>query len=442
MKKHILSAAFILSLFSVSSNTSALTLDDFTVFGRAEVTSESPSTDFKNVVDASAVGGNRLLFISRTNTFNGSTTEILSNLRLSHSQGSGVRALSRVTWDKDSNPNNPVNPAGLGSINLLQDSATALKLKISFDYANGQTADVKLKFFDSTDLTANTATEIFFTLNQILTDYELTIPFSLLETSGSKTLTGPAGNIPATVFTTINGITTLSRVGAVFMEINGQNGDSDLSLEFIKTDGICEALPDEQGDVIDECGICRGQPGYKQPKDNCGYCPSDPDYNKPKDDCGYCPKDTDYGKPKDECDYCAKDPDYGLGKDDCGLCPKQNSYNNAKDPCNVCFGDGSSCADCSGEPNGSSKLDQCNVCNGNGTTCLDCAGTPFGTKVLDACNVCGGSTQDANACNVVEQCTTVQASSEILAFEKRLVNQATTITKKYREEDRQRYAHG
>lgn len=44
----------------------------------------------------------------------------------------------------------------------------------------------------------------------------------------------------------------------------------------------------------------------------------------------------------------------------------------AVDECGVCGGDGSTCADCSGEPNGDAVLDRCGVCNGDGQSCLGC----------------------------------------------------------------------
>ena len=48
----------------------------------------------------------------------------------------------------------------------------------------------------------------------------------------------------------------------------------------------------------------------------------------------------------------------------------------AFDACDVCGGDGSSCADCAGAPNGPAAYDECDVCNGSGP---------------DLCGVCGGN---------------------------------------------------
>ena len=40
-----------------------------------------------------------------------------------------------------------------------------------------------------------------------------------------------------------------------------------------------------------------------------------------------------------------------------------------KDACGVCDGDGSSCADCAGTPNGNAVEDDCGVCGGDGSSC-------------------------------------------------------------------------
>jgi hypothetical protein len=65
----------------------------------------------------------------------------------------------------------------------------------------------------------------------------------------------------------------------------------------------------------------------------------------------------------------------------------------ALDACGVCGGDGSTCADCAGVPNGGKKYDKCGVCGGDDS--LDCAGVPCGTSRLDVCAVCNG---DGSTC--------------------------------------------
>jgi len=38
--------------------------------------------------------------------------------------------------------------------------------------------------------------------------------------------------------------------------------------------------------------------------------------------------------------------------------------------CDVCGGNGQSCVDCTGTPNGPGVYDQCDVCNGDGLSCI------------------------------------------------------------------------
>ena len=142
--------------------------------------------------------------------------------------------------------------------------------------------------------------------------------------------------------------------------------------------------------------------------------------------------------------------------DDCGHCVGGTTGENAcipdcsgewggdsiEDECGVCGGDGSSCADCAGVPNGGSidlgcgcglpgpsgcdnacestlVEDECGVCGGDGSSCADCAGIPNGgsidlgcgcglpgpsgcdnvcesTLVEDECGICGG---DGSTCS-------------------------------------------
>jgi len=51
--------------------------------------------------------------------------------------------------------------------------------------------------------------------------------------------------------------------------------------------------------------------------------------------------------------------------------------------------------------------DACDICLGDGSTCQDCAGVPNGPAVYDACGECGGSSKDANACTARTSTTSV-----------------------------------
>ena len=63
------------------------------------------------------------------------------------------------------------------------------------------------------------------------------------------------------------------------------------------------------------------------------------------------------------------------------------------DVCGVCNGDGKSCLDCAGIPNGTTTVDLCGVCGGDNSSCADCAGTPNGTSKVDLCGVCNGTNE-------------------------------------------------
>lgn len=57
------------------------------------------------------------------------------------------------------------------------------------------------------------------------------------------------------------------------------------------------------------------------------------------------------------------------------------------DACDVCGGDGSTCLDCAGVPNGPATYDVCDVCAGDGSTCVDCKNVPNGPSRYDVCDV-------------------------------------------------------
>ena len=109
------------------------------------------------------------------------------------------------------------------------------------------------------------------------------------------------------------------------------------------------------------------------------------------------------------CDVCGVYGGDGTSCLDCNGVPNGGAV---YDECQVCGGDNSSCADCNGVPNGGNTscidcegvrnggkvIDQCNVCGGNGTSCTDCKGVPFGTSKVDQCNVCGGDGTSCISC--------------------------------------------
>ena len=63
-----------------------------------------------------------------------------------------------------------------------------------------------------------------------------------------------------------------------------------------------------------------------------------------------------------------------------------------KDACGKCNGDGTSCADCAGTPNGGAYNDRCGKCDEKfENDCkADCTGVWGGSRIKDKCNKCGG----------------------------------------------------
>lgn len=525
MKRLAFLASFLLAA-TLAGNVSALTIDEFLGDGVASSSvAGTPATAI--TTNAGAVGGNRALYAIKNSVgagttrletfldpeFGGDTDYSLGYTQGAHT-GQGI-----ITWDGD-NSVTTLTSNGLGSINFLSDGGTAVQLGVKFfDYPANQPIDLTIRMYDSAGNNGLKYTDVTVTLNQSMnftTPFLMSFPFARFLNSGPSLVAGPNGTnfTTNTVFGPSGGV-DLTKVGAIQLIINGlaNSNAPDLTLDVFKTDGRCVNVPNASGAVVDECGVCLGDPNANKGKDRCGVCffgppgynyqnnkvldscnlcPNEPNYqfpggakdrcgvclsgpppynyniNKTLDGCNLCPNEPNYLPPsgaKDVCGVCLAGPapyQYQNVQDTCGLCPSNPNYTRAKDPCGICFGNGTSCADCSGTPNGNNVVDICGVCAGSGTTCLDCQGTPFGTSgidvcnlcagdgkscldckgvpfgtsVVDACGVCGGTVSNAADCNVQPQCVTVQATSEILAFEKRLVKQAKTITKKYNDEDK------
>ena len=73
------------------------------------------------------------------------------------------------------------------------------------------------------------------------------------------------------------------------------------------------------------------------------------------------------------------------------------------DECGICGGDGNTCLDCAGTPNGNANIDMCGDCDENtDNDCIaDCLGIWGGNAELDECGVCDGDVNNINEC---EEC--------------------------------------
>lgn len=430
-----------LALFSQVGSVQALTIDEFD--GPLEVVSTGVSPVSYGIrASATAIGGTRGYKTARTGGSLKLTLESEdlggSFTVLSHSQDSGVTGISTVTWDGDFDAG-VLDRDGLGGIDLAQDGGDRFIIKV-VGYDPGQTGspiDLIVTVYDAANSTYYSQAAI--TFNASASDVEREVLFSNFVTGSGAAAPADFGN-----------------VGAITLEVFGSDPAMDLTLDWIRTNGSCPGVPDQNGRVIDECGVCIGDPLYNQSKDDCGVCVGQPGYNQPKDDCGFCPNDPLHGNSKDDCGVCIGDPLYNQGRDDCDLCPADPNYQQAKDSCGVCFGNdrdlddcgvcggnnlskdacgicggnGSSCADCLGVPFGTAKVDICGICDGDGTSCLDCAGNILGAATLDRCNVCEGDGQSCLGCNGYDQRETLATLDGKAKDQERLINQALRTLKK------------
>ena len=109
-------------------------------------------------------------------------------------------------------------------------------------------------------------------------------------------------------------------------------------------------------------------------------------------------------------------PNSGLFYDRCGVCGGENkcvdcfnvTFGRAKlDRCRICDGS-NECVGCDNKtyidnPEDMPQFDICEECGGDGTSCLDCDGVPNGGKVRDACGNCGGD--GSECCGLHGECS-------------------------------------
>lgn len=265
----------ILGLVALSSNSQALTLDDFES-GIQGLQVSNGGSEFSSATAPSSVGGFRKLEVE---TFSGgsfsTTTTVVEFGELSHSQDSNTTGLSVIRWDGSGEAS--FDPLGLQGVDLTQDGGDALRVIIEdFDFPNANPVNIRFDLYGGSTGAGSSASTATLTLSQqIVSSTTFDIPFSSFASAG------------------FGGGVDFSNIGAISIEVNGRSVEAvDIVLSWFGTNGGCDRIPTSGSSVVDECGVCGG--------------------------------------------------------------------------------DGTTCLDCSGVPNGPSELDRCGVCEGDGQSCLEC----------------------------------------------------------------------
>lgn len=330
MNIHLIkAAALVVTVLFCSSNALSIEIDHFDTNQTVQASGGQP-VGISQGFPVAAIGSNRTFKAVLTQGQLGIELEAELGV-LAHSQSSGVRGWSLVTWDGDNNPLE-LNGAGLPSVDFFQDNGTAFIVNVvSFDpgfFANP--ISLSIFAYDASDPTAKKYSIATKTLNS---SFSGDIIFSFDPNQSDFTIHGVGG--PA----------DFSNIGALEFLIDGTNDqDVDITFDHIKTNGICALFPDANGRVIDECGVCGGN------NSTCLGCDGVPNSGLVIDQCGVC------GGDGTSCLGCDGGINSGLELDQCG----------------VCGGNGTSCLDCAGAPFGTAQIDQCGVCDGDGFSCVTC----------------------------------------------------------------------
>ena len=76
-------------------------------------------------------------------------------------------------------------------------------------------------------------------------------------------------------------------------------------------------------------------------------------------------------------------------------------------------------------------MDECGECDGDGTTCADCEGVPNGPAILDECGICGGDGSSCGNIFFTKKLLYVDISSyckrDILHYTVKFLNSCTSV---------------
>jgi hypothetical protein len=358
----------------------AITIDEFQVEDGVQSSTTPNQPSSIRTVAPRTLGGGRKLTAVKTGAGVGRTTIDTSSHILGITIGDHA-GFASVIWDGDTAASS-IKANGLGSVDLTQDGGTAFRLQLrSFDYAYSQNMFVTLRIYDPAQPNGSKFSQVAITVNQPVNSsspFLLEVPFSLFTTSGASSISAPGGGTFVAATTLAAGGASVTGIGALAIFFEGFAGD--LTIALIGTNGACPAVPNSSGSIFDDCDVCLDDANANQGKDLCGVCLKGPS--------GYS---------------------YNANKvfDACGLCPSQQHYqfpDGTKDVCGVCLG-------------GQAPY-----------TYVD---------VRDACGICGGSTTDSKTCSGGDSsCVIVEATEDVRAYEKSLLEKAKNLRARYNDERR------
>jgi len=249
---------FFLLLFLAPPTAFAITIDSFlpeqtvTAHAGLGISASTAST-------SGSLGGTRSIKTEAFGLFGTLQVAVpsVSPTRLQYSQDVGVSGYADIHWDGEGNPFT-LNPAGLGGISLLEDSAEGFILSaLSYDFPAAFSLPITITVYDASDPSGDTRSFATIFLERSYAGEDVYIPFADF------------------VFAGPNGPADFNNVGALRLFIDGSEPAVDLQIGSLITDGTCDLIPLPYQSALDDCGECipLQSPLYNQ---SCSDCLGEP----------------------------------------------------------------------------------------------------------------------------------------------------------------------